>query len=210
MVFSLTTGGTEKRVHSFGKRADGSEPVGSLIDVAGVLYGATNGGGAYGNGTVFSITKSGAEKVLHSFNGTDGANPLAGLLNFNGTLYGTTAAGGTSGYGTVFSITTGGTEKVLHSFTFGKGGDGAAPNASLIEVHGTLYGTTEGGGSVCYACGTVFSITTGGKEKILHTFGEGTDGSQPLATLNYKSGSLFGTTLNGGLYGRGTLFSLPP
>jgi hypothetical protein len=47
--------------------------------------------------------------------------------------------------GTVFSITTGGTEKVLHSF--GSGGDGAWPEASLIEAKGKLYGTTLFGGA---------------------------------------------------------------
>ena len=53
------------------------------------------------------------------------------------------------GCGTVFSVTPGGTEKVLHSF--GEAGDGANPLwADLIDVSGTLYGTTNAGGS--YAC----------------------------------------------------------
>ena len=65
--------------------------------------------------------------------------------------------------GTVFSITTGGTEHVLHSF--GGKNDGAGPAASLIDVKGTLYGTTF---EAADAEGTVFSITPSGTEHVLH------------------------------------------
>ncbi len=68
--------------------------------------------------------------------------------------------GGASG--TVFTITTAGTEEVLHEF--GRGSDkGEYPYASLIDVNGTLYGTTAGGGAHtgCHfgGCGTVFALT---------------------------------------------------
>jgi hypothetical protein len=59
--------------------------------------------------TVFSVTSSGIEAVLHSFSdGSDGKNPESGLIDVNSTLYGTTAYGGGSGPetgGTVYSIT---------------------------------------------------------------------------------------------------------
>lgn len=58
--------------------------------------------------------------------------------------------------------------------------------------------------------GTVFSITTGGVENVLHRFGEGADGVQPLADMDYKGGRLVGTTYLGGLNGAGTTFSLTP
>jgi uncharacterized repeat protein (TIGR03803 family) len=78
--------------------------------VKGRLYGTTAGGGASsgctGCGTVFRITLSGEEKVLHSFaGGSDGAVPKAGLIDVGGTLYGTTSDGGTSKTGTVFALT---------------------------------------------------------------------------------------------------------
>jgi uncharacterized repeat protein (TIGR03803 family) len=154
-LFSMTTGGTEKVLHSFGKGSDGANPRADLIDVGDTLYGTTYSG-AFGYGTVFSITTGGAEKVLHSFgNGTDGRNPTAGLIDAKGTLYGTTEFGGKHNRGTFFSITTGGAEKVLHSF--GKGTDGSEPLAQLIYKHGSLVGTTNVGGA--YGYGTVFSIT---------------------------------------------------
>jgi uncharacterized repeat protein (TIGR03803 family) len=100
---------------------------------------------------------------------------------------------------------------VLHSF--GNGTDGSKPSAGLIDVQGTLYGTTRSGGgspSCTSGCGTVFSVTTGGTENVLHSFGDGTDGAQPFAGLVDVKGTLYGTTAQGGTYGYGTVFALTP
>ena len=50
----------------------------------------------------------------------------------------------------------------------------------LIDVNGTLYGTTSSGGE--YGSGTVFGVTTSGMETVIHSF-SGSDGSEPLAAL---------------------------
>jgi uncharacterized repeat protein (TIGR03803 family) len=215
-VFSITTGGTEKVLHSFGKGTDGRFAGARLTEVNGTLYGTTIRGGRYYLGTVFSITTAGKEKVLHSFGDkSDGANPAyTSLIAVKGTLYGTTESGGTHhNAGTVFSITRGGSERVLHSF--GNGSDGDFPAGGLIDVGGTLYGTTiSGGTNYCGhnygGCGTLFSITAGGKENVLHNFGKGTDGSGPVDALTYESGNIFGATQGGGVYHGGVVFSLTP
>jgi uncharacterized repeat protein (TIGR03803 family) len=217
-IFSLTISGTEKVLHRFVRGRQGAAPVAGVIDVDGTLYGTTVDGGAHHAGTVFSITANGKEKVLHAFGiGTDGAAPFASLIDMNGTLYGTTERGGAyscAGYGcgTVFSITPSGSETVLHSF--GSEGDGSAPVASLIDLHGTLYGTTVRGGAYScagYGCGTVFSITPSGTEKVLHSFGSGaTDGAYPEAALIEVKGSFYGTTDEGGTNGNGTVFVFSP
>jgi len=166
------------------------------------------------------------DTVLHSFGApSDGAEPAAGLIAVNGTLYGTTifrdSVVGFSGAGTVFSIDpTTGSEKVLYAFNGGS--DGANPLASLTALNGTLYGTTENGGTVrCghRGCGTVFSITTSGTKRILHRFdthiGDG-DGRNPSAGLIAVGGTLYGTTSSGGSgycyyrRGCGTVFSIKP
>src|ERR1700678_135424 len=65
----------------------------------------------------------------------------------------------------------------LHSFNGGKK-DGASPYAGMIEVDGTLYGTTSGGGA--YGYGTVFKITSAGKESVWYSFkGPPNDGADP-------------------------------
>ena len=150
-------------LYKFKGAPDGAGP-GSLIAAKGMLYGTTSAGGKDNKGTVFSITTSGKETVLHSFaGGSDGENPGgATLLDVNGTLYGTTEYGGakdyrsgTSGYGVVFSVTTGGSEHVLYSF---KGApDGELPNGGLNNIGNTLYGTTQEGGK--YGEGSAFSLT---------------------------------------------------
>jgi uncharacterized repeat protein (TIGR03803 family) len=218
-VFKITTSGTETVLHSFKGNPDGDDPTGSLLNVNGTLYGTTYNGGTTGGGTVFSITTSGTETVLHSFalfGSEDGYYPEAGLINVKGTLYGTTYSGGADFGGTVFSITTSGTEDLLYSFSGTDSGseDGAYPAAGLLNVNGTLYGTTNEGGAP--NGGTVFSITTSGKETVLHAFGNSVsqDGWSPYAGLINVKGKLYGTTYFGGdgncFSGCGTVFSLSP
>jgi uncharacterized repeat protein (TIGR03803 family) len=161
-IFSITTDGTERVLHTFKKGSvDGQTPDAGLVNVNGTLYGTTKIGGTEGDGTVYSISQSGKEKVLFSFHGYDGHYPAASLIEVNGTLYGTTSHGGSGGCklgcGTVFSITTQGEENVVvHNFG-STSNDGLYPKASLIDVNGTLYGTTYGGGA--YGDGTVFALT---------------------------------------------------
>lgn len=217
-VFKLGTDGTETILHSFaGQPTDGANPQeGSLImDSAGNLYGTTSLGGANDDGTVFKIGADGSETILYSFSSsmTDGAYPRAGLImDSAGNLYGTTSGGN----GTVFKISTDGTKSNLYLFAGGQS-DGRVPVGGLImDSVGNLYGTTSAGGSV-QDNGTVFQITPGGTENILHAFefvasmGSATDGGVPFASLIRDSaGNLYGTTSSGGKDIEGTVFKLSP
>jgi len=203
----MTPSGMETVLYSFkGGPGDGENPYASLINVNGMLYGTTTYGGAGKSGTVFAITASGTETVLHSFVGQsdDGAEPIAGLINVKGTLYGTTRYGGKHANGTVFAISTSGKETMLHGF--GRSGDGANPVAGLINVKGTLYGTTYAAGA--NGGGTVFAITTSGTETVLHSFGRSGDGEHPYASLINVDGKLYGTTTEGGAKSGGTVFKI--
>jgi uncharacterized repeat protein (TIGR03803 family) len=73
-----------------------------MISVRGTLYGTTEEGGTYNCGTIFRITTSGQERVLHSFDCY--SDPLVGVTYLNGRLYGTTEGGGARGFGTVYSL----------------------------------------------------------------------------------------------------------
>jgi uncharacterized repeat protein (TIGR03803 family) len=220
------TGVGYKSLYSFKGGRNGANPAAGLINVRRKLYGTTTYGGSgscrysgySGCGTVFAMSTSGTQTVLHSFAGypPDGEGPWSGLVNVSGTLYGTTEEGGAFkgaseciyGCGTVFKITTSGKETVLYSFKPGTGG--TYPYAGLINVNGTLYGTTYSGGNACpyYGCGTVFKITTSGKETVLHSFGSSADdGAYPYAGLINVNGTLYGTTYSGG-NGDGTVFSI--
>jgi len=180
-VFAIDPKGSESVLYSFCSQqncADGAGPLSSLLDVKGTLYGTTQMGGAsamvpcypYGGcGTVFALDpNTGAETVLYSLCSRqkckDGELPKGGLIDVDGTLYGTAQEGGTtrcenhSGCGTAFSIKPEtGKEKLLYSFCIDQTcSDGQYPLATLIDVQGKLYGTTEFGGA--YNAGTIFSI----------------------------------------------------
>jgi uncharacterized repeat protein (TIGR03803 family) len=216
-VFKLDTTGHETVLYTFtGSAGDGYWPTADLLvrDAQGNLYGTTFEGGASGYGTVFKLDPTGNENVLHSFTmtGGDGANPYAGLVRDpQGNLYGTTTWGGAFGYGMVFKLDPTGNETVLHSFTF-TAGDGADPYAGLVrDRQGNLYGTTGAGGA--FSSGTVFKLdATTGKETVLYSFkGTGGDGAYPSAGLVFDAGgNLYGTTVDGGASGYGTVFKLTP
>ncbi len=209
-VFALTTAGAEKVLYSFQGFSDGSHPTAPLISVGGKLYGTTSLDGVSQGGTVFSITKSGAEKVVYAFSQCADIGSASGLLNVGGLLYGTTRYCGANKLGTVFSVTTGGVGTVLHTFSYNA--DGVYPAAAgLINVGGTLYGTTSSGGLGQNAAGTVFSITPDGAETILHSFGvDSSDGAIVLAGLVNVGGTFYGTTWRGGANDLGTVFSVTP
>jgi uncharacterized repeat protein (TIGR03803 family) len=220
-AFSIDTSGAETVLHSFAGPPDGQFPVASLLDVGDMLYGTTAGGGSsacgggsfHGCGTVFKMTKAGAVTVLHSFPGAggDGVDPLAALINVGGKLYGTTYGGGNRTIGTVFSSTLRGNMTQLHSFE-GYPGDGEDPHARLVNVDGTLYGTTAKGGAQRCArgCdGTVFKISTSGTETMLYSFGGPQDGEHPVTGLLDVNGTLYGTTYgDNAAHNAGAVFSI--
>jgi uncharacterized repeat protein (TIGR03803 family) len=194
-----------KVLHDF-TGPDGAFPYAGMVALNGVLYGTTQDGGKYSNGTVYKVSTSGAETVLHSFpdGAKDGYYPYAGLVNVNGSLYGTTLVGGEYGYGTIYKVTTSGEEHVLHAFKGGQ--DGSASRSGLIYVNGLLYGTTQygGNGGCPYGCGTVFEVSPGGKERVVYKFKGGQDGENPYARLVVLNGALYGTTAVGGGTGCGS------
>jgi uncharacterized repeat protein (TIGR03803 family) len=83
---------------------------------------------------------------------------VASLIDVNGTLYGTTQEGGTYNAGTVFGLDPYiRAQRTLYSFCRQLNcADGLDPDANLMDVKGTLYGTTLGGGT--YNNGTVFAV----------------------------------------------------
>ena len=87
--------------------SNGNSPRAGLTLSGNSLYGTTLMGGAYEDGTVFSLPVSGGSPtVLASFaGGSGGKNPNVDLTLSGNTLYGTTWQGGTYNDGTVFALT---------------------------------------------------------------------------------------------------------
>ena len=220
-VFELLPGKAPRRervLYAFTQSGQGANPsAGDLtIDKNGAIYGTTQYGGAYGQGTVYKLSPAkGADKetVLYSFGATsnDGTQPYAGVtFDRAGNIYGTTALGG-EGYGTVFELTPSKnewTEQTIH--TFGNVSDGGTPYAGLsFDAQGNLFGaTTQGPGS---GGGTFFELTPSNGSWSFNTIysvpGWGISGEFRTAYLD-TSDNIYGTTHCDGQYSSGSVYEL--
>src|ERR1700722_8463806 len=138
---------------------------------------------------------SATEVVLHNFGGVspNGSDPYAGLMiDPAGNFYGTTVHGGVAGQGVVFKLSPTGQQTVLYSFTGGN--DGGQPNAGVVkDSAGNFYGTTYAGGAA--GVGVVYKLDPSGRETVLYSFQDGTDGDHPLTGVVLDAvGNLYGAT----------------
>jgi uncharacterized repeat protein (TIGR03803 family) len=212
-VFRVSPGGTCTTLYHFVGYPDGNDPEAGLVQGSdGNFYGAGNGGGTYAGGTVFRISPSGTYTTLYSFGSslTDGGEPNGLVQGSDGNFYGTTYEGGTNDNGTVFRISPSGSETILYYFVGGTN-DGRFPYAGLVQgSDGNFYGTTHQGGT--NDNGTVFRVSPGGSEMVLHHLVGGTsDGELPYAGLVQGSdGNFYGTAGQGGTNDDGTAFRVSP
>jgi len=103
-VFKINTSGTLTTLYSFTGGADGANPYAGLIQGKdGNLYGTTQHGGLFGNGTVFKLTMP---PVVHSFFQAEG--PVGTFVNLTGNNFTETTrvlVGTISAYFTIISDT---------------------------------------------------------------------------------------------------------
>jgi uncharacterized repeat protein (TIGR03803 family) len=138
--------------------------------------------------------------TLFTFDGTDGSLPVGILTQgIDGNFYGVTEDGGTGlGEGTAFKVTPTGGFTTLYDFC-GKAMcvDGNEPSWGVVlGTDGNFHGTTGYGGPN-QGEGTVYTLTSGGKQTVISSF-NGTDGSQPEGVIEGIDGNYYGTTIGGG------------
>lgn len=181
----------------------------------GMLYGTTQIGGGFDEGTVFRIAKDGTGfAVMHAFLlSAEGGIPYGQLIeDQNGYLYGTFAEGGSGNGGGVFRIRTDGTGfQVLKNFSFSVF-EGASPLGTLTEApNGRLYGTTASGGTEFK--GTIFSLNKDGSNFTNEHSFVGLDGSLALPgnrLFAASDGKLYGVNFSGGTANAGTVYRFGP
>ncbi len=228
-VFMLSTNGVFSNLYSFGGGNDGAFPTAGLtLGPDGNFYGTTTSGGSNSFGTLYQMTPGGAVTGLYSFTGgADGGQPQGPLVLALGNFYGVTSVGGSNSAGTLFLLSTNGTFTNLHSFDPVL--EGSSPNglASTISPFSQpsgggrggggamhLYGTTSHGGT--FSNGTAFRAELDGTVTTYYSFSGLTnstnaDGANPESSLLIgNDGRLYGATANGGPYGLGNLFWMPP
>jgi uncharacterized repeat protein (TIGR03803 family) len=208
VIFAVdpTTGKEVENYFFKGGASDGAFPYGALVEYGGMLYGTTvNAGtgscGTLGCGTIFQLDpRSGAEKIVHNFNGKDGAYPYAGLTVFKGKLYGTTAKGGDAcaglGCGTIFDYDPA-TKHFSVAFRFnGDTGDNPRSGLTLFTTHSGfhyLLGTTVDGGS--HRAGTLYAFPPEHPSAVRRFELAGGDaGRYPYGDLLPYQGWVYGTT----------------
>jgi len=216
-------------IHNF--TANGETPAGLAIDEAGNLYGAIYAGGDNGLGSAYKLASVHGNWIfdpLYSFlGGSAGQNPSGAILGPEQAFYGVASGGnqncGSSGAdycGVVYRLRPSPTvcltalcswtETVLYQFLGDP--DGWGPAGDLVFDHaGNVYGTTIKGG--LYGQGTVYELTPtngGWSERVIHSFGGGSDGAQPNSLLLGEDGNLYGATYYGGAGGGGVIFQLTP
>lgn len=150
--------------------------------------------------------------TLATFTGANGAFPFGGLYaDAQGNLFGTTRKG-LFGGGTVFKIDA--ETETLTTLVGFFSVSGKYPYGSLIaDAAGNLYGTTAAGGTTYSQTnngnGTVFEIVPGQVLPTILVNFNGTNGAHPFAGLIFdSSGNLYGTTVDGGANGYGTVFKV--
>jgi uncharacterized repeat protein (TIGR03803 family) len=204
---------TYQQLKSFGKPSPGAYPYGGLIRGAdGALYGTASQGGSSFVGTVFKLNADGTGfTVIKNFdNFMTGGYPLGKLVQgTDGALYGTAQNGGSSGQGTVFKLNTDGTGFIVLKGDFNSSTSGGYLYSGLMQAaDGRLYGTASQGGSGNY--GTVFKLNTDGTSfSVIKNFAyfDGAD-LQVGELIQGMDGALYGTAVNGGSSGGGTVFKL--
>ncbi len=210
VIFSIATDGAGYNIlHDF-HRSSGDQSHSCFVEFNSMLYGMTAKGGAHGGGVMFQIARDGTGYHRnYSFRETRGSQPHGALALSGNVLYGMTRKGGRHDRGVIFSINPDGSNyNRLHDFRGGKH-DGATTDHGYVIISGpTMYGMTTKGGSA--NDGVVFSMNLDGSNfTILHTFGEKTrDGRNPYGSLMLNGSDLYGTTANGGNFGKGTVFHL--
>lgn len=209
-----------------GGKRDGLFPIGEVIeDSEGALYLTTQQGGTRDAGTVMKLMPPATGelwtgRVLHSFAKLTGDYPGSGLVQgADNVLYGVTEEGGVRDIGVIFSLTepaSGDSEwtyAVARPF-HGPPNDGEFGNSTPLSYKGSLYGTTDEGGTS--NAGTVYVYKPpnesfpNGIYKVLYSF-DFTHGAQITSSLIADAhGRLWGVASGGGAKFKGTVFSLLP
>jgi len=130
-----------------------------------------------------------------------------------GKVVGMSSSGGNKGYGIIYTHTvTTGTTNILTNTVASQGRTiyGAPAGSTLLRTrNGMLYGLTQYGG--LFGLGSLYSYNPyTGKDSLMLSF-NWVNGDQPQGALMLASnGLMYGTTLYGGSYGGGVLFSFDP
>jgi len=215
VIFKLARSGsswTESVLWDFTCGNDGCNPyAGVIFDSLGNLYGTTQFGGTFGEGTVYELspTQSGWSETTLTAAAPNGSFSGGLAIDSHGDLFGIT---GNVEPGAVYEVAQQNGSwslKVLKSFNqIFFLGPLAAPT---LDAQGNLYGPVPNGGSD--EGGEIFKLAPSGGVWIYsdyHDFANG-GGEYPIGAVTFDaSGNMYGTANGGGVDGGGTVWEITP
>ncbi len=174
------------------------------------------------------VQDEGNFSVIHSFTDNEGS-PATGLaIDSHENLYGTTLTGGSNAEGLAYKLASIGENWIFTPlYNFIGGSSGQNPMSGIIGPDKTLYGTADGGIQNCASngnnnyCGVVYRLRPpptacltalcGWNETVIYEFMGVPDGARPNGNLVFdQAGNLYGTTAEGGSFGKGLVYQLTP
>ena len=185
-------------------------PSSVFFSEAGWLYGTTIAGGAYECGTAFRVNLLGQANTIHHFDCVDGSQPTGRVVAGDSFFYGSTGFGGL-GLGNVYRLSPAGNVATLYEVQQRFSDETGMYWGLAPGLNDELVGATMGLEHHPDFHGVVFKLDAAGTFSILHTFEGGSDGSRPTSTpVVMPDGTIYGTTLEGGINDAGTLYKITP
>ncbi len=175
------------------------------------LYGATPYGGRYNHGVFYKYNMVSREHTpLHHFKYSEsGSTPSSELIIAeNGRIYGITANGGEYNLGTIYEFNPEEETLIkLHDLTYANGN---VCFSHMLEVEqGVLYGVMGYSGN--NDRGTLFKFDYNQHEfTTIRHFADATGGHPNSSFYQAPNGLLYGTTMFGGQYSNGVVYSFNP
>jgi uncharacterized repeat protein (TIGR03803 family) len=202
--FDLATETYTKKV-DLGFAQEGAYPMVTVAPVQGKLFGVTQGGGTFGQGTIFEYDTATGD-FLKRFEFSENRDAMfapAGklVLAANGKLYGVTTQTPQHGTGALFEF-----DPVTGTVTKKLDFESNPARYLTLASNGKLYGLTRADGVENSGRLFVYDPQTDAASYVVD-FKNAITGSDPEGTLMESNGILYGITAHGGESNLGTIYS---
>ena len=183
----------------------GTDPMGSLMEYNGKLYGMTSDDGFDDHGVLYEYDPANG-KYTKKINVA--GNAYGSLMEYNDKFYGMTYNGGANNLGVLFEYDPA-NGSLSTKIDFAGDANGANPFGSLTEYNGKLYGMTRYGGVNNLGVLFEYDLANGNLSKKIDFAGV-SNGANPQGSLLAYNGKLYGMTRYGGATQFGVLFEYDP
>jgi uncharacterized repeat protein (TIGR03803 family) len=207
-LYRYTPAGVFTTIQTFVTATQGKDSFASPMQASdGSLWGTNGWGGTDQCGAVFKTALSGTVLQALLMDCTDQRHPSSPLIQAaDGNIYGTSSGGGKDGAGSVFELNANGALSTVYEFQ--SGSDLEDPVNIMQATDGSFYGTAYGSGTD--RDGGIYKIDGSGNYSVIYDFTTGSPHIVEVSTglMQHTTGEFYGASGAGGIYRRGSVFSL--